>query len=148
MTVTPLAVTPPAPAPARALRRVPPGPRPWAAPGLLRKLKADRLGLMSLATDTYGDAVKIAMGPKTLYFFNHPDHAKYVLADNSQNYAKGIGYIESRRALGDGLLTSDGDLWRKQRRTIQPVFQHKRIAAQADVIVDEAQGLEIGRAHV
>lgn len=134
MTVTELGALP-------VLRRVPPGPPAWAAPGLLRKLKADRLGLMSLAADTYGDAVKIAMGPKTLYFFNHPDHAKYVLADNSRNYGKGIGYIQARRALGDGLLTSDGDLWRKQRRTIQPVFQHKRIAAQADAIVDEAQRL-------
>jgi cytochrome P450 len=136
-------LTLPAPA-ASGLIRVPPGPPRRAAPRLLRKLKTDRLGLMSLAADTYGDAVRIAMGPKTLYFFNHPDHAKYVLADNSQNYVKGIGYIQARRALGDGLLTSDGELWRKQRRTIQPVFQHKRVAAQADAVVDEAQRL-VGR---
>ena len=103
---------------------------------------------MSEAVREYGDAVRVAIGPKKLYIFNHPDHAKHVLADNAANYHKGIGYTEAKRALGDGLLTSEGALWKEQRRTIQPVFQHKRIAAQADVIVDEALGLvERLRAH-
>jgi cytochrome P450 len=123
------------------LRRTPPGPPRRATLSLLRKLVADRLSLMSEAAATYGDAVRMAIGPKTLYFFNHPDHAKHVLSDNSANYHKGIGYIEARRALGDGLLTSEGELWRKQRRTIQPVFQHKRIATQADAIVEEGAKL-------
>ncbi|WP_326821786.1 cytochrome P450 [Streptosporangium sp. NBC_01756] len=128
--------------------RVPPGPPRRATLGLLRKLRADRLGLMSGAVSEYGDAVRVAIGPKKLYIFNHPDHAKHVLADNAANYHKGIGYTEAKRALGDGLLTSEGALWEEQRRTIQPVFQHKRIAAQADVIVDEALGLvERLRAH-
>jgi cytochrome P450 len=96
---------------------------------------------MSEAVREYGDAVRVAIGPKKLYIFNHPDHAKHVLADNAENYHKGIGYTEAKRALGDGLLTSEGALWREQRRTIQPVFQHKRIAAQAGVIVDETLSL-------
>jgi cytochrome P450 len=121
--------------------RTPPGPPRRATFGLLRKLKADRLGLMAQARAEYGDAVRVVIGPKRLYIFNHPDHAKHVLADNAANYHKGIGYVESKRALGDGLLTSEGELWRKQRRTIQPVFQHKRIARQADVIVEEAAKL-------
>jgi enediyne biosynthesis protein E7 len=121
--------------------RVPPGPPRRAALGILRQLRADRLGLMSEAVREYGDAVRVAIGPKQLYIFNHPEHAKHVLADNAANYHKGIGYTEAKRALGDGLLTSEGALWKEQRRTIQPVFQHKRIAAQADVIVDEALGL-------
>ncbi|HEY7596954.1 MAG TPA: cytochrome P450 [Actinophytocola sp.] len=123
---------------------VPPGPPRRAAPGILRKLRADRLGLMSEAVREYGDAVRVAIGPKKLYIFNHPDHAKHVLADNAANYHKGIGYTEAKRALGDGLLTSEGALWKEQRRTIQPVFQHKRIAGRAGVIVDEALGL-VGR---
>lgn len=121
--------------------RVPPGPPRRATLGLLRKLKADRLALMSEAREQFGDAVRVVIGPKKLYIFNHPDQAKRVLADNAANYHKGIGYVEAKRALGDGLLTSEGELWRKQRRTIQPVFQNKRIAAQADVIVEEAAKL-------
>lgn len=124
-----------------AAGRTPPGPPRRATFGLLRKLKADRLALMAEARAEYGDAVRVVIGPKKLYIFNHPDHAKHVLADNAANYHKGIGYVESKRALGDGLLTSEGELWRKQRRTIQPVFQHKRIARQADVIVEEAAKL-------
>jgi cytochrome P450 len=101
----------------------------------------DRLGLMSSAADGYGDAVRVAIGPKTLYFVNHPDYAKHVLADNSANYHKGIGLVQARRALGNGLLTSEGDLWRRQRKTIQPAFQAKRIAAQAGVVAEEAEAL-------
>nr|WP_218119956.1 cytochrome P450 [Actinopolyspora mzabensis] len=89
----------------------------------------------------YGDAVRIRMGPKTLYLFNHPDHAKHVLADNNANYRKGIGYIQARRALGNGLLTSDGELWKEQRRTVQPLFGHARTAEYADVVSDEADKL-------
>jgi enediyne biosynthesis protein E7 len=121
--------------------RVPPGPPRREALGILRKLRADRLGLMSEAVREYGDAVRVSIGPKKLYIFNAPDHAKHVLADNAANYHKGIGYTEAKRALGDGLLTSEGALWKEQRRTIRPVFQHKRIAAQSDVIIDEALGL-------
>ncbi|MEU8266686.1 cytochrome P450 [Sphaerisporangium sp. NPDC049002] len=128
----------PAGSPAR--RRVPPGPPPWAAPSLFKKLATDRIALMSLAA-TYGDAARLSIGPKTLYFFNHPDHAKHVLADNSGNYHKGVGLVQARRAIGDGLLTSEGDLWRKQRRMIQPVFQNKRISQQDGIIAKEAENL-------
>lgn len=121
--------------------RVPPGPPARSAPVLLWKLARDRLGLMSRAAAEYGDAVRISIGPKVLLFFNHPDHAKHVLADNPTNYHKGLGLAQARRALGDGLLTSEGDLWRKQRKVIQPVFQPKRMARQAGVVAAEAAKL-------
>ncbi|THA34038.1 cytochrome P450 [Streptomyces sp. A1277] len=125
-------------------RRLPPGPSRLATFKLLNMLLRDRLALMRTAADGYGDAVRVAIGPKTLYFFNHPDYAKYVLADNPGNYHKGIGLHQARRALGDGLLTSEGELWREQRRVIQPAFQAKRIAAQATVVADEAARM-VGR---
>jgi cytochrome P450 len=130
------------------IRRVPPGPPRTATLSLLKKLALDRLGLMTTAA-SYGDAAKVTIGPKTLYVFNHPDYAKHVLADNAANYHKGIGLVQARRALGNGLLTSEGDLWRKQRKVVQPAFQHKRISTQADVIVEEAAKLVAGfRARV
>ncbi|MFI0366889.1 cytochrome P450 [Actinomadura sp. 1N219] len=124
----------------RGGRRLPPGTPFSATPRLLKQLVSDRLGMMTTAAG-YGDAVRMVMGPRQLYFFNHPDHAKHVLADNAGNYHKGIGLAQARRALGDGLLTSEGDLWRMQRRAIQPAFQHKRIARQADAIIEEAAKL-------
>jgi enediyne biosynthesis protein E7 len=122
-------------------RKVPPGPPRTATFTLLRRLVRDRLGLMRSAADEYGDAVKLSIGPVSLYFFNHPDHARHVLADNSANYHKGFGLAQARRALGDGLLTSEGELWRKQRKVIRPAFQHGRMARHAGIIVDEAAGL-------
>lgn len=132
-----------------AAPRVPPGPPGWAAPVLYRRLVRDRLALLSRATARYGDAVRMTIGPKSIYLFNHPDHAKHVLADNSGNYRKGIGLNEARRVIGDGLLTSDGELWRQQRRTIQPLFQNKRLAGQDTVLAEEAGRLVARlRAHV
>jgi cytochrome P450 len=130
-------------------RRTPPGPPRRETPSLLFRLIRDRLGLVSSATERYGDAVRLAIGPKTLYLFNHPDHAKHVLADNADNYTKGIGLMQAKRVLGDGLLTSDGDLWRAQRRVIAPVFQTKRLASQAEIVAEEAARLvERLRAHI
>ncbi|MGW4461207.1 cytochrome P450 [Micromonospora sp. NBC_01796] len=122
-------------------RRVPPGPPRSSAMRMLAVMNRDRLGMMTDAAAAYGDAVRLPVGPKSLYFFNHPDYAKHILADNSANYHKGIGLVHARRALGDGLLTSEGDLWRKQRSVIQPAFQSKRIAAQAGAIGLEAAAL-------
>jgi cytochrome P450 len=119
----------------------PPGPSVMAGPSLLWRLSRDRLGLMRLAAAEYGDVARIPIGPKVLYFFNHPDHARHVLADNPDNYRKGLGLAQAKRALGDGLLTSEGELWRKQRTVIQPVFQHRRMAGQAAVVAQEAAGL-------
>lgn len=123
-------------APETGTRRVPPGPSRAATFRLLNMLLRDRLALMRTGAG-YGDAVRMAIGPKTLYFFNHPDFAKHVLADNPGNYHKGIGLHQARRALGDGLLTSEGELWREQRRVVQPAFNAKRIAAQAAVVAEE-----------
>ncbi|MFD8594408.1 cytochrome P450 [Kitasatospora sp. NPDC059646] len=134
----------PAPAAARprgTAGRRPPGPSRAATPVLLARMAADRLSVMTGAAAAYGDAVRLPLGPKTLYFFNHPDHVRRVLTDNSANYHKGIGLVHARRALGDGLLTSEGELWRAQRKVIQPVFQARRINRQADVIAEEAAAL-------
>lgn len=125
----------------RPARRTPPGPPRSQTLGLLSRLTWNRLALMSRAAAEYGDAVRISIGPKNLYFFNSPEYAKHVLADNAANYHKGIGLVQAKRAIGDGLLTSDGPLWRKQRKMIQPVFQAKRIAQQAGVIAAEAEQL-------
>ncbi|MCN0177283.1 cytochrome P450 [Salinispora arenicola] len=121
--------------------RVPLGPPRTAALRMLLVMKRDRLGMLTSAAARYGDASRLPVGHKALWFFNHPRYAKHVLADNSANYHKGIGLVHARRALGDGLLTSEGDLWRKQRKVIQPAFQSRRIAQQAGMIAEEAFAL-------
>ncbi|WLQ45093.1 cytochrome P450 [Streptomyces laculatispora] len=118
--------------------RRPPGPSRVSTPVLLARMASDRLAVMTEAAATYGDAARLPLGPKTLYFFNHPDHIRRVLTDNSANYHKGIGLVHARRALGNGLLTSEGTLWRAQRKVIQPAFQARRITRQIGAIGEEA----------
>jgi cytochrome P450 len=138
-----MTITSPAPVPAKpgpaARRPAFPGPAPRAIPGLLGKLWRDRLSLLADAADEFGDVVRFAMGPKTIYFFNHPDHARHVLADNAANYHKGMGLAEARRVLGDGLLTSEGEVWRRQRRTVASAFRRERITRYAGVITAAAE---------
>jgi cytochrome P450 len=124
-----------------ATPRALPGPPLHATLSVLAKMARDRLSVMTEFSRQYGDAVLLRLGPKKLHFFNHPDHAKHVLADNNANYVKGIGLVHARRALGDGLLTSEGEKWKAQRRTIQPVFKAKRIAGKVDAIAGEAAAL-------
>src|SRR5262249_46344746 len=105
-----------------------PRPPPHAMLGVMVDVWRDRLGLMTVVTEDFGDAVRFKLGPKSLYFFNHPDHAKHVLADNAANYHKGIGLVHAKKVLGDGLLTSEGELWKRQRKTINPAFRRGRLA--------------------
>lgn len=121
--------------------QTPPGPSRAAALSMLMLMNRDRLAMMTGAAHRYGDASRLPVGHKMLYFFNSPEHAKHVLADNAANYRKGIGLVHARRALGDGLLTSEGDLWREQRKVIQPAFQSRRVARQAEAIAVEGARL-------
>jgi len=119
----------------------PPGPTGPPLIGSLIPVGRDRLGFMDRTARRYGDVARFRMGPREMYLFNHPDHARHVLHDRHANYHKGVGLVHAKRALGEGLLTSEGDLWRRQRRAVQPAFQRERLAAAATDIIDEADKL-------
>jgi cytochrome P450 len=70
---------------------------------------------------------------------NHPDHIESVLAANPRDFHKGRALRAARSLLGNGLLTSEGEDWRRQRRSAQPAFHRERLAAFSLVIVDCAQ---------
>lgn len=79
----------------------------------------------------YGDIVRVKSltRQEDSVIINHPDLIKRVLINNNKNYVKGVGFERVRMLLGQGLITSDGDFWRNQRRLIQPSF-HKNILSQ------------------
>ena len=67
------------------------------------------------------------MGPRLVHLVSHPDGIKHVLGDNSQNYHKSVKYEKLETFLGQGLLTSEGDYWKRQRHMMQPYFHLKQI---------------------
>ncbi len=98
----------------------------WA--GHFASMRRDPLGTMERAS-LMGDVVRLRFGPFYAYGVFHPVHAQHVLVQNAQNYEKQTrGYAKLRLLLGNGLVTSEGDFWRRQRRIAQPAFHRERIA--------------------
>ena len=114
----------------------PPGPRQHWLSGNLREFSGDRLGALSRWRREYGDMVSCRFGPRPILFVNHPDLVEPVLVDQNKKFIKHYRLRGSRRTLGYGLLTSEGDFWRGQRKLAQPAFHRERIAAYADVMVN------------
>jgi cytochrome P450 len=82
----------------------------------------------------YGDISYFRLGPQEAFFLNHPDYVKDVLVTNHQNFHKGLALQRAKRLLGEGLLTSEGEFHRRQRRLAQPAFHRTRIASYAGVM--------------
>lgn len=109
--------------------------------GSLLEVRRDRLNFVMRATARYGDLICFRMGPKRLYLLNHPAHARHVLCDNVANYRKGLGLKEAKPLLGEGLLTSDGELWTSQRRLLQAALNNKRMDEFSDLMVSAAHSM-------
>ncbi len=126
----------------------PPGP-PTKLLNVIRTLafgsSDDWLSLYMGAAQEYGDVVRMSGGPMKVYFVHHPDHVKHVLQDNNQNYVKKNVLNDLLKLVtGTGLLTSDGDVWRRRRKLAQPAFHRQHIADFATLMTDAAESL-LGR---
>ena len=77
----------------------------------------------------YGDIYRVFAPARGVYNYviNHPDDVKHVLLSNHRNYTKGEGMDRVKILLGNGIMTSEGDFWRRQRRMMQPAFHRKVI---------------------
>lgn len=113
-----------------------PGPR-FATPfGFLAAMRRDPLGFLEGCRRTYGDVVQIRFFPWRGFFFAHPRDVRHILQENHRNYWKGIVFAKLKRIGGEGLVFSDGELWRRQRQLAQPAFHRDRIAAMASMMTD------------
>jgi cytochrome P450 len=107
------------------------------------KFRRDPLGSFLRYTLRFGDVVRYR-GLWITHQITHPEHIQQVLQTNASNYRKGRDYSILKLSLGEGLLTSDGALWQRQRRMTQPAFQSNQIARfmpimhqQSQVMLDE-----------
>ncbi|HET9649859.1 MAG TPA: cytochrome P450 [Microlunatus sp.] len=114
--------------------------------GAALDLRRDYLGTLLRAARDVGDVARIYAGPPgwrvAFYSVSTPELVLEILGQPDR-YTKGNQfYAEVRTALGNGMLTSEGDDWHRQRRFLAPVFTPKRISTTyADIMVDEAQQL-------
>lgn len=112
---------------------MPPGHWLW---GHLRERAQNPLGLFLGSRQLLGDVVRYRMGPVFVEQLTHPEHVKHVLADASARYTKGTVFDKTRPLVGNGLLTAEGDFWKRQRRLSQPSFHKERLAALAGMMTD------------
>ena len=107
---------------------IPPPPGP--AEPLDISFSEDALSRLYGAFARYGDAFRVysQVTQAHIYVFSHPAHVRRLLVDNPQNYTKGIGIERVGILLGNGIMVSEGELWRRQRKMIQPLFHRDMIA--------------------
>ena len=99
----------------------------------------DPLGFVGKRFAKYGDLYYAPAPDGGLYAVMHPDHLYEVLVSRAAQFDKThTAFKRLGEVLGDGLLTSDGETWRRRRRMIQPAFSKERLAGYARGMVDEA----------
>jgi len=116
-----------------------PGPKGRWLGGNLRDFSADRLGFLDRCFRDFGDVVPIRFAHRRLVIFNHPDMVEEILVTRNRQFIKHFALRMAKPTLGNGLLTSEGDFWRRQRRLSQPAFHRERIAAHGAVMVEYAE---------
>ena len=89
----------------------------------------DKLDTLQALWRQYGDCFRVRSEsrPADTYVITHPDWVKRVLVSNHRNYTKGVGIDRVRVLLGNGIMTSEGERWRKQRRMLQSAFHRPKI---------------------
>jgi len=119
--------------------RVATGPKGRPFIGHLTAFRADRLGFFAHCARTYGDVVPLRLLHRRLLLVSHPDLIEEVLITKAANFIKHFGLRIYKPILGNGLVTSEGDFWRRQRKLSAPAFHPGRLAGYAASMTSDAQ---------
>ena len=114
----------------------PPGPKGHLLVGVLPEFRKDPAGFHEHMARQYGDVVYVPLGRQHIYCINHPDAIREVLVTQQNKFKKSRMLERARVLLGDGLLTSEGEHHRRQRRLVQPAFHRDRLAGYGAVMVE------------
>jgi cytochrome P450 len=107
---------------------VPPGPKGLPVVGVAFEVRGDPLGVMQRYAREYGDIVRFHVMMQERILLNHPDFIEQVLVVQQGKFHKSeLTRRITGRMLGQGLLISEGDFWRRQRRLAQPAFHRARV---------------------
>src|SRR2546421_2099657 len=116
--------------------KFPPGPSDGLQRWSLGPLHENPLEYFTKIACEYGDIAGLRVLNFKTIFINHPDLIEEVLVSNARKYSKGRVLRANRHVFGEGLLTSEGDFWLRQRRLAQPAFHRVRIASYAETMVE------------
>jgi cytochrome P450 len=121
----------------------PPGPKGSPVMGVMRDFSRDQLGFIERAQREYGDVVWMRFLYVPAIFLYPPDDVEYVLVTNSKNFIKSMSLRSNffQRLVGNGLITSEGEEWKRARRLSQPAFHRERVASYGQVMVDYTERL-------
>src|SRR5262245_66639332 len=116
--------------------RRPPGPKGLPLLGNLLDFRRDVLRYYLEWSRDYGEIVSLNLGGWPVVLLNNSDYAEYVLVRNHRNFFKFPLFFRKVRAIfGQGLLTSEGEFWLRQRRLAAPAFHAQRVAGYGHVMV-------------
>lgn len=115
--------------------KLPPGPKGLPLFGSVFEPRGDTIGYLTRCAQEFGDIVFFRFLNVPACFVNRPDYIESVLVTQSNNFEKSKDYRALRRLLGYGLLTSEGEFWKRQRKLMQPAFHQERIAAYAEIMI-------------
>src|SRR5260370_7703404 len=118
---------------------LPPGPKGRFLLGSLVEMSRDWLGFYSQCAEDYGDVVHVRLAHVPVYLLVNPRDIETVLVTQAGNFTKSADYRALARVLGNGLLTSEGEVWKRQRALIQPAFHRQNILAYAQVMTEAAR---------
>lgn len=113
-------------------------PARWIS-GHLTDFRVGRLEFFTHCARTYGDVVRLRIVHRPVLLFSRPDLIEQVLIQKSKHFVKHFGLRVYKPVLGNGLVTSEGDFWRRQRKLIAPGFQAARLAEYAKSMVAAAR---------
>ncbi len=118
------------------------GPKGMPILGSLPTLRSK--GILDFYVDLwreYGDVSHAKLGPLQSMVFVRPEHIQHILVQNPDKFVKGISHAKLRNAIGNGILTLEGEKWYRQHKLMQPTYTRKNVNIFGEIMQDESRKL-------
>ncbi len=120
----------------------PPGPKGRPLVGVLGEFRRNPPEFLEKMAREFGDVVYLPVGRQRIYYVGHPDAVRDILVTNQGKFKKSRMLERARVLLGDGLLTSEGEHHKRQRRLMQPAFHRDRLAGYGAIMTGRADAAQ------